>query len=137
MEAPDGYTALQFIAGQRPDLVLLDLRMPLLRGEGVARVLREQAWTIRPKILVISGDLGALGAAGLAMDADAYIPKPFDVEAVAQKVTDLRSRSSRASVADGAAMSQLALGMTTQSLQQSPALPRTVHGCSFRGPPIA
>ena len=51
-EAGDGQTALDLIADVRPDVVLLDLRMPVLDGIGTLRGLR--AAEHRPPVLVLT-----------------------------------------------------------------------------------
>lgn len=52
--ARDGETAIQKIkSGYQPDLVLLDLHLPGMRGEGVFRILRGKT---RSKVAVITVD---------------------------------------------------------------------------------
>jgi CheY-like chemotaxis protein len=73
-QAANGAEALRQIDEQRPSLVLLDMRMPVLDGWGVARTLKERG--IRVPIVVVTA---ASSAKGWATDigADGYLAKPF------------------------------------------------------------
>lgn len=75
--AGDGETALRRIREERPDIVLLDVMMPVLDGWGVLEALAATA--IRPHIIVItakSNDRDLVRARDLG--ADEYVTKPFD-----------------------------------------------------------
>jgi CheY-like chemotaxis protein len=71
--AADGFEALARVAARRPDLVLLDLMMPVLDGWSVLDRLREHADP--PPVIVVSAylDRGRAVAAG----ASGYLHKPF------------------------------------------------------------
>lgn len=55
LKAYDGTEALRVMRGQRPDVVLLDLVMPGMNGEGVLRAMREDASLSDIPVAVISG----------------------------------------------------------------------------------
>jgi two-component system, OmpR family, response regulator MprA len=71
--AADGYEALERVSTRRPDLILLDLMMPVLDGWTVLDRLRDT--TDPPPVVVVSAylDRGRAVAAG----ASGYIDKPF------------------------------------------------------------
>jgi CheY-like chemotaxis protein len=71
--AADGHEALERVAARRPDLILLDLMMPVLDGWSVLDRLREQRDP--PPVVVVSAylDRGRVVAAG----AVGYLSKPF------------------------------------------------------------
>jgi two-component system, OmpR family, response regulator MprA len=71
--AADGSEALERILARRPDLILLDLMMPVLDGWSVLDRLRDQADP--PPVIVVSAylDRGRAVAAG----ASGYLNKPF------------------------------------------------------------
>jgi DNA-binding response OmpR family regulator len=74
--AANGVAALEAIARSRPALVLLDMRMPVLDGWGVARMLAERG--IRVPILVMTAARdGASWASEIG--ADGYLAKPFGI----------------------------------------------------------
>lgn len=75
--ASDGAEALQHIAAERPALVLLDMRMPILNGWEVARMLRERGVRI-PIVVMTAAQDARLWAEQI--DAVGYLAKPFDLD---------------------------------------------------------
>jgi len=55
-EAGDGQEALEVVRRTRPDLVLMDLQMPVLDGLGATRVLRAEAPHVKVVVLTVSDD---------------------------------------------------------------------------------
>lgn len=77
--AADGESAYQLAIKQRPDLILLDVTLPIRDGIEVCRLLRAHRKTASvPIILVTARSLVADRIAGLSAGADDYISKPFD-----------------------------------------------------------
>lgn len=74
-EAANGAEAIQLVAAERPDLVILDLGLPDLDGVEVTRRLRE--WTQVPIIIVSVREQEADKIAALDAGADDYLTKPF------------------------------------------------------------
>lgn len=96
--AADGRGALTLAASERPDLVVLDLGMPLLDGVDVIRALR--GWTPAP-VLVVSGRTGSADKVdALDAGADDYITKPFQID---EMLARLRALSRRATAPTGSA----------------------------------
>ena len=93
IEAEDGQLGLQRAFNERPDLVLLDVSMPVLDGFALAACLRGDERTRALPFVFITGELApesrmkayALGAAG-------YVTKPFDPRAVSALVVGLLAR---------------------------------------------
>ena len=88
--ARDGQEALDVIARDRPDLVLLDVMMPKKSGFEVCQAVRASEELQATKILMLTAkgrdtDL----AKGLALGADAYMTKPFSTRELVQKVADM------------------------------------------------
>ena len=77
--AVDGAAALKCVVEQRPDVVLLDVDMPRLRGVETLVALRELA--PETSVVMMSGkaDEGEARRA-LALGAFDYITKPFDLD---------------------------------------------------------
>ncbi len=92
-EAADGLAALDAARRERPDLVLLDLALPMLSGGAVHERLRAHYRTRNIPILVLSatGDV-ARKVECLAAGVDDYITKPF---AVAELVGRVRAAITR------------------------------------------
>src|ERR1051325_10581196 len=76
--ARNGEEALQLVESCRPDLLLLDIMMPVRSGYEVCRRVRERAEWGHIKVVMLS----AKGrdeevAKGLGLGADLYVTKPF------------------------------------------------------------
>jgi two-component system response regulator (stage 0 sporulation protein A) len=73
--------ALERLAEQEPALVLLDLMMPEMDGWGVLQELIKLPVDERPRVVIVSALTGPDDKAkATALGADAFVPKPFDVE---------------------------------------------------------
>lgn len=85
--AYDGPGAIQKFAEFRPDLILLDMRMPGLDGHGVCTVVRKDPEAQQVKIIMISGamDMDAVERAAQA-GANDFLAKPFRNEFLKLKV---------------------------------------------------
>ena len=80
LEAARGDEAIAVAAKRRPDLILLDLRLPDMDGTEVARKLRSGAETGRIPVVALSASPSAWGSARLlATGFDGYLQKPIDV----------------------------------------------------------
>ncbi len=89
VRAMDGQIALDLHAALRPDLVLLDVRMPRLDGWSVLSELRRRGETPVLMITALDQDIDKLQA--LRIGADDYVVKPFNpVEVVARAQAILR-----------------------------------------------
>jgi two-component system cell cycle response regulator DivK len=87
LEAARGDEAIAVAAERRPDLILLDLRLPDMDGTDVARKLRGGAETGRIPVVALSASPLAGGSDRLlATDFDGYLQKPIDVRAFPQQV---------------------------------------------------
>jgi DNA-binding response OmpR family regulator len=75
-EAVSGPQALESLARERPDLVLLDLLLPGLSGLDVCRAIRRVDDTL-PVIMVTAKGEETDKVVGLELGADDYIAKPF------------------------------------------------------------
>jgi CheY-like chemotaxis protein len=82
----DGGEALGLVAQWHPDVLILDLDLPTMAGQQVARALRQTGTTI--PILVVSGGRQARDQA-TAIGAAAFVSKPFLPDALLTAVTQL------------------------------------------------
>jgi len=79
--ARNGAECLLAIEDERPDLLILDVIMPVLDGFQTLRVLREREETKDLRVIVLSirsDDQDILK--GLSTGADIYVTKPFKME---------------------------------------------------------
>jgi two-component system OmpR family response regulator len=77
--AGDGRSALDLIATERPDLVLLDVMMPDLDGFEVCRRLRQDG-DHTPVLFLTARDATEDKVRGLTLGGDDYLQKPFSLD---------------------------------------------------------
>ena len=82
-----GDTALRAVSDQAPDLVILDINIPVLSGTEVCRVMRSRADTAAVPIIILSARTSESDrVAGLDLGADDYVTKPFSLRELAARV---------------------------------------------------
>jgi len=92
--ARDGRRALDLTRSERPDLVILDLRMPVLSGDDVHRELRRDPLTRYVPVIIVTALEGAREAVARLRDgADDFIAKPFDLDELVARVEATLRRS--------------------------------------------
>jgi len=79
IEARDGLEGIQLAQDRHPDLILLDMQMPVMDGMEAARLLRSDPRTSGIKIIAVTsfamkGDRERI----LAVGVDEYMAKPID-----------------------------------------------------------
>jgi len=89
LEATDGKEGLKAILEERPDLVLLDISLPLMDGYQVVQEIKENKDVSDIPVIAMTahamkGDKEKILAAG----CDDYISKPIDPETVLEKIRD-------------------------------------------------
>jgi two-component system, OmpR family, alkaline phosphatase synthesis response regulator PhoP len=89
--AYDGQTAVELARREMPDLLILDLMLPLLSGWDVCRELRRD--TAIPIIMLSARDDVSDKIVGLELGADDYISKPFDPKEMVSRVRAVLRRS--------------------------------------------
>ena len=82
-----GDEALRSITGRPPDLVILDLNLPVLSGDEVCRILRQRQETRQIPIIMLTARTSESDrVAGLDLGADDYVTKPFSLRERAARV---------------------------------------------------
>jgi len=88
--ARDGAEALRLAESFVPNVLLLDVMMPLRNGYEVCRTIRENPALRRVKILMLTArGRDEERENGLALGADAYVTKPFSTKELLAKVREL------------------------------------------------
>ena len=100
LQARDGEEALLRFAGERVDLVVLDLMLPKLDGLEVCRRLRTHSTV--PIIMLTARDDELDKVVGLELGADDYITKPFSIREFRSRVRALLRRAAIGSQPDTA-----------------------------------
>jgi two-component system, cell cycle response regulator DivK len=90
-EAVNGEQALAAVAKQRPDLILMDIQMPVLDAyEATRRIKADPAFRDIPIIVVTSYALsGGDEAKARAAGCDDFVPKPFSPRQLLAKIRKL------------------------------------------------
>ncbi|MFO1372823.1 MAG: response regulator [Candidatus Competibacteraceae bacterium] len=92
--ATDGEAALNAIAADRPDLVLLDVMMPRKNGYEVCETVRANPdWKGIRIIMLTAKGRAVEREKGLALGADDYITKPFSTQEVVARVRELLAKT--------------------------------------------
>ena len=90
--AQTGYEAGIITEKFRPDIILLDFKLPDINGNAVCRTIRANPRYEHIKIIILSGvadpeEVEELQSAGI----DDFIRKPFDIKVVIARMTELLS----------------------------------------------
>jgi two-component system, chemotaxis family, chemotaxis protein CheY len=89
-QASNGADALEAIERRRPDVILLDMRMPVLDGWGFSTELRRRGHRI-PIVVMTAARDAARWAGEIA--AAAFVAKPFGFDDLIMAVERVRARS--------------------------------------------
>jgi len=84
--AASGEAGIDCLASGRPELIILDIRLPGTDGFGVLQHVRSQGPS--PPVLILTAERGARARA-LDAGADAFLQKPFDNAELVSTVGDL------------------------------------------------
>src|SRR5258708_6785524 len=129
IEASDGGAALTAFAHEQPDMVILDVNLPVLSGFDVCRRIRAEASTPIMMLTVRSSEEDQVH--GLDGGADDYLTKPFSPRTLLARVRALLRRAEIDRPAPLAA-GDLALDVERQSVSIGGAAPVRLTGLEFR-----
>ncbi len=87
----DGGQGLSLFRSTQPDLVLLDVMMPVMDGWAVCKAIREESAV--PVIMLTAKSETEDKVTGLKMGADDYITKPFEMQEVLARIEAVLRRS--------------------------------------------
>ncbi len=76
--APNGAAALEVIGHEQPDLILLDMRMPVMDGWAFSRAYRSRPGPHAPIVVITAARDASERAAEVY--ADGFLNKPFDLD---------------------------------------------------------
>jgi DNA-binding response OmpR family regulator len=104
-----GDEALRAVSDLTPDLVILDLNLPVLSGTDVCRLLRQRPATANIPIIMLTARTSESDrVSGLDLGADDYVTKPFSLRELAARVRAVLRR--RGNLAPEAAKPQVYRG---------------------------
>jgi two-component system, OmpR family, phosphate regulon response regulator PhoB len=113
-EAGDGAEALDLVAAEHPDLVVLDVNLPSVGGFDVLTRLR-LAHSV-PVIMVTGRDAETDRVLGLELGADDYVVKPFSPRELTSRVRAILRRSSPATDSEHLDFPGLHIDLTTREV---------------------
>jgi DNA-binding response OmpR family regulator len=88
--ATNGAEALERVESDRPDVVLMDVMMPIKSGFEVCQRMRERPELAQIKIVMLSAKGSeAEVSKGLSLGADLYITKPFSTQELVATINRL------------------------------------------------
>ena len=87
IEATDGKQGVELARVKKPDLILMDVQMPVMDGLDATRVLKAEAATRNIPVLALTsyamkGDEGRILEAG----CDGYLAKPYNIQELLKEV---------------------------------------------------
>ena len=92
--AENGVEALRLIEEKKPDLVILDIIMPILDGLGVLERLNTMDLNPLPHIIVSSAvGHDKITQRALSLGADYYVLKPFDMEVLIKRIREMSNNT--------------------------------------------
>jgi two-component system alkaline phosphatase synthesis response regulator PhoP len=97
--ALDGEQALERVAEQKPDLIVLDIMMPKLDGYETCKVLKSREDTKNiPVILLSAKGRNVDQKTGFEVGADDYITKPFSPRKLVERINAILGQPNRQDV---------------------------------------
>ena len=88
--ARDGIEALEIVKSNFPDVIILDVMMPLVDGYATLEHIRKDSNLSHTKVIFLSAKNKASDIEkGLALGADAYLTKPLSIKKVVEQVLEL------------------------------------------------
>ncbi len=95
LNALNGHDAIKMAANEHPDLILLDIAMPVMDGLEVLDVLKSDGATAKIPVMFVTGIMqNKQIARALERDVVDYIAKPFAIPDVIEKIDRYLKRSS-------------------------------------------
>lgn len=95
--ARDGLEACELIAAKSPDIAIVDIIMPHLDGLGVLEKINAISMKKRPLFIILSAvGQDKITQRALALGAEYYIVKPFDMDVLVSRVRQLKESSNSA-----------------------------------------
>ncbi len=85
-EAPNGRDALDLMRAEHPDVVVLDLMMPVMSGWDVLRERMSDPELRRIPVIIVSANRDPEVAHAVSQGICAFLPKPFDIGALSALV---------------------------------------------------
>lgn len=94
LQARDGLQALKIVKEQEPDIIILDVMLPIYTGYQVCQLLKKSPKFSNTPIILLTAKTGAIDKLkGKMARADLYLTKPFSKEDLIKSVNNLLRRN--------------------------------------------
>lgn len=111
-KAMDGRDGLNQAQLRLPDLILLDVMLPVMDGMEVCRRLRAQSETATATIIMLTAKSEESDQlVGFSVGADDYVTKPFSVRVLLERIKALLRRKSRTIEEDAETVARLGIAL--------------------------
>ena len=88
--APDGQEALDILERQLPDVIILDVMMPMVDGYATLKQIKNDERLRHCKVIFLSAKNKEKDIEkGLSLGANLYVVKPFSVKKIVDQVNEL------------------------------------------------
>lgn len=118
--ATDGERAIAAARTERPDLIILDLMLPVMDGLEVCRILRRE--TGQPILMLTARGEEVDKVVGLEMGADDYVTKPFGMRELLARVRALLRRTAPAEHEEGLVSGDLVFDLKRREVRRDGAV---------------
>lgn len=96
LTAKDGIEGAMMAEAENPDIIVSDVMMPRMNGTDMCRRIKENIETSHiPIVLLTAWSTDEGRAAGYKAGADAYIAKPFDMEVLLARISNLLEKQEK------------------------------------------
>ncbi|MGK5089958.1 response regulator transcription factor [Bdellovibrionota bacterium FG-2] len=97
--AENGVIGIEFARNKAPDLILLDIVLPILSGYDACSLLKKDEKTKHIPVIFLSAKSSVMDITqGLSSGADDYIPKPFDYKELLARIHSRLRKNAEATV---------------------------------------
>lgn len=88
-EAANGWEAIEIIQQWLPDLIIIDMKMPVLDGPATLKEMASLKLETKSKVLLMTAYIEITSEEIASLNIDQWISKPFDLEELIAKVVPL------------------------------------------------
>jgi CheY-like chemotaxis protein len=88
-QASNGLEAVELAQSESPDVIVMDLDMPVMDGVEATRLIKANPLLRHIKVLAVSGQNNSEKSRLIKDDCDAFIEKPFEVSDLVEAVRKL------------------------------------------------
>jgi DNA-binding response OmpR family regulator len=114
--AADGEQALLAARAERPELIILDLMLPVMDGLEVCRILRRE--TSQPILMLTARGEEVDKVVGLELGADDYVTKPFGMRELLARVRALLRRTGASEPDEGLVSGDLTFDLKRREVRR-------------------